>query len=109
MPAEVSLEPENVLGLELARLGVGRGDACGLRLALAVHVEDLAVEDVVHHLMRDAISMQSACNHAIIAQIWLWKMWSITSCSMTVLQLCTTITSWKCFFEFWSERVSWSR
>jgi hypothetical protein len=67
------------------------------------------VEDVVHHLMRDAISMQSACNHAMVAQIWLWKMWSITSCSMTVLQLCTTITSWKCFFEFWSERVSWSR
>ena len=35
--------------------------------------------------------------------------WSSTSFSITVLQLWTTITSLKTFFEFWSERVSLSR
>jgi hypothetical protein len=33
----------------------------------------------------------------------------MTASSITVLQLCTTITSWKTFFEFCSERVSRSR
>ena len=41
--------------------------------------------------------------------IWLSKICCITDRSITVLQLCTTITSWKTFFEFCSERVSRSR